>query len=89
MNDIELTKLLQSEGYYRISNKAHRGVCGWFRFIFTIDLCYGLDEYGYKGRWSFPLDFDISLLDDWDGTGDPTANWIKHKGFVEYERNVL
>lgn len=81
----ELLAQLNHEGYTDIVDLPNRGFCGIFRFIFTVGLCYGLNEYAYKGRYCFESMADArEALRDWDGEGDPPGNWIKHKGKVEY-----
>lgn len=74
-------KELQEEGYFNIEKIEGRGLCGLFRFIYTTGLCYGLNEYGYEGRYCFESTADAEAsLKEWDGNGDPSGDWIKHKG---------
>lgn len=56
-------------------------MCGISEFMFTYGLCYGLDPFGYDGRYCFKTqDGAIGALSVWDGIGDPSGKWIKHKG---------
>lgn len=77
---------LKSEGYTDITNIKGKGLCGIMRFAFTTGLVYGLDEFGYVGRYCYPTYTNalnaLNALRIWDGIGDPKDNnWIKHKGF--------
>ncbi len=84
MNDKSYEGLLEN-GYSNIREIEGRGTCGVMRFLFTVGLCYGLDEWGYKGRYCFPSKSEaIEALNSWDGNGDPSGDWIKHKGEIEY-----
>jgi hypothetical protein len=48
--------------------------CGLLRFIYTVGVCYGLDETGYRGRFCFDNHLDASLfLADWDGVTLPVV----------------
>lgn len=77
---------LESQGYFNIRNIPGRGICGLFRFIFTVGLCYGINEHGYIRRYCYSNLVDaISALEKWDGDNDPGGNWIKHKGNFEYK----
>lgn len=81
MIDQNLLILLMNEGYSNIKELPERGVVGIRRFIFTVGLCYDLNEYSYFGRYCFPTMADaIDALNKWDGIYDPPGNWIKHKG---------
>ncbi len=85
MNQIELIQKLEKEGYYKIKHIEGRGLCGLREFLFTIGLCYGLEESSYAGRYCYPKDSenrhdsDIAL-DIWDGKNEPVGGWVKHKG---------
>lgn len=78
---MNLEKLLTNEGYTNLRYIDGVGWCGLYRFIFTTGLCIGLDDVGYKGRYCYPTHLDASeALKEWDGTNDPSGNWIKYKG---------
>jgi hypothetical protein len=65
-----------------------RGWCGLSRQIFTVGIVYGIDSSGYVGRYCFPSYADAKeALENWDGAGDPSGNWIKHKGGTGEYRN--
>lgn len=81
----EIKSILESEGYFNLKIIEGRGVVGLFRFIFTVGLVYGISEYDYKGRYCYPNLHDATAsLEKWDGKEDPSGNWIKHKGRIEY-----
>ena len=43
-------------------------VCGTFRFIYTVGVCYGIDDVGYSGRFCFDNQLSAKLfLKEWDG----------------------
>lgn len=85
-----MKEFLESQGYYDIREIRGRGLCGLYRFIFTVGLCYGLDEYSYKGRYCFDSASEAKkAIDTWDGKEDPDGDWIKHKGSVEYSNPKL
>jgi hypothetical protein len=68
MNISELERL----GYTEIAT-IDGNLCGLMRFMFTVGVCYGLDETGYRGRFCFDNHLDASLfLADWDGSKPPT-----------------
>lgn len=77
---------LEKQGYTHLREVEGRGWCGLFNFIFTVGLCYGLDESGYRGRYCYPDSLDAKqALKEWDGIGDPHDEfWIKHKGDTQY-----
>lgn len=84
VNNSKLIEKLQSEGYYNIRYIKGKGLCGLREFVFTIGLCYGLEENSYAGRYCYPkhkaiYDSEIALT-TWNGQGDPIGNWVKHKG---------
>jgi hypothetical protein len=57
--------------------------------MFTVGLIYGLDKYGYKGRWCYGENLEAKVaLNEWDGTGDPPGLWIKYKGIGGERVNV-
>lgn len=85
-DNIELIGKLQKEGYIHLTELPEVGICGILQFIFTWGVCYGLDEYGYIGRYCFPTYGQALLaLSTWkDTTKDIEGDWIKHKGRIEY-----
>lgn len=83
MNELneQMQQTLVSEGYYQIKEVPNRGICGLYDFLFTVGLVFGMDEYGYRGRWCYKTREEASIaLKYWDGDGDPLGNWIKYKG---------
>lgn len=80
-----ILQLIHIDGYFHIREKPGRGICGLMHFVYTVGLCYGLDETGYQGRYCFSnLRGAMDSLDAWTGYGDPPGDWIKHKGKAEY-----
>lgn len=77
----ELKAELERQEYVHIREVPGRGVCGLHRFVFTMGLCWGLDEGGYRGRYCYEHGWNAMMaLHHWDGTSDPGENWIKYKG---------
>lgn len=85
----ELKNYLDSEGYTHLRVIPNLGICGLYRFMFTVGLVIEIDEYGYKGRYCYNRAFEASkALEEYDGIGDPGGDWIKYKG-VGGERSRL
>lgn len=81
---------LEEEGYFNLREIPGKGVCGLYRFMFTVGLCVGIDETGYHGRYCFKDLMDARVaLKDWDGIGDPIPLWIKYKGLDGERSNIL
>jgi hypothetical protein len=80
-------------GFFELREVPGKGLCGLYRMIFTVGLCYNMqeDEFDmYEGRYCFPSLLDAKTsLHEWDGSGDPPGNWIKHKGKREYSNPKL
>ena len=71
---------LESEGYYNLREVPGRGVCGMENMIFTVALWVDLRMEGRNERYCFPNRLSASkALEEWNGTGDPGWEWIKHK----------
>ncbi len=50
-------------------------------FMFTVGLCVGLRDDGYRIRYCYPCwESAAAALAVWDGKGDPSGPWIKAKG---------
>ena len=50
-------------------------------FMFTVGLCVGLQDDGYRIRYCYPSWAAAeAALAVWDGSGDPSGPWIKAKG---------
>lgn len=80
-----LKEFLEKEGYKEIREIPGKGVCALYRFIFTVGLVYNIDEFGYEGRYCYPNYSDaLEALLNWNGQEDPSGDWIKHKGKIEY-----
>jgi len=82
LNYLEI--FLKENGYYNLKVIEGKGICGLQNFIYTIGLCYGIDEIGYYGRYCFPKEFtldSIIALSVWNGKEDPAGRWIKHKSY--------
>lgn len=63
-----IMKMCADLGYARLRVVPGRGVCGILRFIYTVGVCYGLDETGYAGRYCFDTAQNAGLfLQDWNG----------------------
>ncbi len=76
----ELKEHLEKEGYKCLTENS-RGLCGTFRFMFTVAIVIGIDSEGYKGRYCYGSEIEaFHALLTWDGISDPPGNWIKYKG---------
>lgn len=80
----KLKPFLEENGYKHLRVVEGRGICGLEPFLYTVGLCYGLDEIGRRGRYCYPhkdaLQAVVALA-VWDGKEDPIGKWIKHKGY--------
>jgi hypothetical protein len=77
----ELKEHLEAEGYSELREIEGRGVCGVFRFLFTVGIVLGIDSTGYKGRYCYGSHIEASFaINLWDGQSDPPGDWIKYKG---------
>lgn len=88
-----LKPYLEENGFTMLKVVEGRGICGVQKFIFTVGLCYGIDQTGWFGRWCYPhadaLDA-VLAFNIWDGKEDPAGKWIKYKGRDgEYENSKL
>ena len=51
------------------------------KFLFTVGILAGIDEFSYRCRWCFESAEAASrALQAWDGRDDPPGPWIKQKG---------
>lgn len=81
MLDATLMRELLQNGYSFFVMVPGRGVCAVGRMAFTVGLFYGMDAQTYQGRYCYESLFEaIEALVQWDGNGDPTGDWVKHKG---------
>ena len=47
-------------------------VCGLMRFIYTVGVCFKIDETGYGGRFCFSNRYlALAFLKEWDGETPP------------------
>jgi hypothetical protein len=78
----EFLQLLEHEGYFFPGKLPATGEwIGLRAFMYTVGLCIGLDEWGYRRRFCYPdLASALEALIAWDGEGDPPGPWIKEKG---------
>ena len=54
---------------------------GVMRFIYTVGLCVGLDDMGYRYRYCYQSYIHaVRDAERWDGQGDPPGLWLKLKG---------
>jgi len=66
-----LEQMLTKHGYTELRD-INGMTCGLCRFIYTVGVCYGLDDTGYVGRYCFESAGYASLfLRDWDGLTTP------------------
>lgn len=72
---------LDDNGYFEV-REINGKTCALLRMMFTVGLVYGIDEIGYEGRYCYERLADAKeALNTWDGQGEPTGPWIKHKGY--------
>jgi hypothetical protein len=58
-------------------------IVGLRRFLYSVGLCYGIDDDGFVGRYCFEtMSEAIHALEKWNGQKFPPGDWIKHKGHV-------
>lgn len=78
----DIIKFIETEGYYtHLRIVPGRGVCGIWRLLYTYGLVYGLDYFGYRGRYCYKTEREaVEALNAWNGEGDPPGNWIVNKG---------
>ena len=77
----QLKDFLTKEGYFNLVEIPGRGICGLYRFVFTVGLVIGINEDGYKGRFCYPHLADaMTDINTWDGINDPSGDWLKYKG---------
>lgn len=80
--------ILEDNMYFDYRIIPGRGIVALLRFAFTVGLVYGIDEHCYDGRYCFNTAANArEALNLWDGVGDPTGQWIKHKGLGGEYRN--
>lgn len=64
-------QILTDHGYKEL-REINGMACGIAQFFYTWGVCYGMDEYGYVGRYCFDTEQNASLfLKEWDGVTDP------------------
>lgn len=74
MNQKEIMQHARDLGYGRVCVITDRGVCGVFRFMYTVGVCFGIDETGYEGRYCFDTAQNAMLfLEFWDGRTAPVV----------------
>lgn len=70
--DTRIMTICMAEGYTDLTWRKPAGVCGILRFIYTVGVCYGLDETGRRGRFCFDTMQNAQLfLKDWNGVTLP------------------
>jgi hypothetical protein len=80
MNDDNIKTLLEREGYILVRRLPTGEWAGLRDFAFTIGLCVGLDDTGYRARYCFESAAQaVVALTIWGGEGHPQG-WIKVKG---------
>ena len=89
--DQETIDKLESLGYKAPKPIEGKGWCAVVNtfFVFTNAIIYGIDKTGmtWAGRYCYPKSNPLAPLlafAQWDGQGDPTGPWVKHKGAEEY-----
>lgn len=85
MTDDDFIKLMESpdNGYKFVRRLPNGKWAGLQQQIFTIGLFVGLDETGYSYRYCFYNWAEaIMAITTWDGTDNPSGNWIVRKGLA-------
>ena len=76
----ELMAVLKENGYTGLIKLKNRGICGLSKLLYTTGIVYGLDPFGYSGRYCYSSFIEAATaLAEWDGNGDPPGDWIVHK----------
>lgn len=76
-----LESQLKLQGYTDLKQVPKRGLCALLPMAYTTALVYGIDKYGYAGRYCYEHRADVeAAFKDWDGTSHPSGPWIKLKG---------
>lgn len=77
----DLLKELTENGYLFLRIIPGKGICGLSKMLYTVGVVYGLDYFGYDGRYCYGSWAEAALaLVQWNGQGDPPGKWIVHKG---------
>ena len=81
MDDYEQLKIfLESQGYYHVRKLEDGRVICLYNFMFTTGIILDPTFTGYNGRYCYPEQLDaIEAIKKWDGTGDPSGNWVAKK----------
>ena len=81
MTTEEIVQVGIAEGYTNLKSLPDKGICGLYRFAFTVGLVIGIDDWGYYGRYCYHTKKEAQdALESWNGVGDPSGEWIKYKG---------
>jgi hypothetical protein len=81
MTKEQLKTAMELEGYKYLREIPGHGLCGMRRFIFTVGLIVGLNEFDFEGRYCYEgYNECTAAIMTWDGQGDPPGPWIKYKG---------
>ena len=77
-----LAEYLAEQGYENLRQLEDGRIIGTMPMLFTIGLFYGLREYDHDGRYCYPQSTNdvYEAVKSWTGEGDPSGEWIKHKG---------
>ena len=80
-SDLSFTEQMCAEGYVLPIKLPTGEWAALNQFMFTVGLVVGLDPYGYRCRYCYESGREATqALLLWNGEGDPTGPWIKHKG---------
>ena len=86
----DMPNFLREQGYIHPIQLSTGEWAGVVKMLFTYDLCVGLNETGYRCRWSYPaLSLALLAIELWDGHGDdPPGDWVKQKGTDSHGNGV-
>lgn len=81
MDSEEFELFLITQGYMMPRQLPDGTWIALHQLMYTVGLCYGLDEYGWKKRWCYEDRVQaLHALLVWDGKGDPPGPWVARRG---------
>jgi hypothetical protein len=82
-SDVDLVNEMLSEDcrYVAVAYIPGRNLCGIRRMLFTVGIFYDMGYNCTGPRYCYhSMAEAVEAFNNWDGSGHPPGNWIKHKG---------